>query len=155
MALPGRSLVLTVSKDFCFCLHSSDAKFSTFDYFPCILECNENNQILKISHHKNVNKRKNRLTPVKLESERLGKKIIALREGLGRGVSIERYEEATTTCLSMTSFFSFSFSALFSYFAGHDWLKWERQNCQEDRYKIAIFIDLIFLLFWLWWVYTS
>ena len=106
VALPGRSLVLTVSKDFCFCLHSSDAKFSTFDHFPSNLECKENNQILKISHHKNVNKRKNRLTPVKLESERLGKKIIALREGLGRGVSIERYEEATTY-LSINDFFFF------------------------------------------------
>ena len=31
-----------------------------------ILECKETDQIFKISHVKNVNKRKNRLTPVKL-----------------------------------------------------------------------------------------
>ena len=32
-------LILLVSNDFCFCLRSSDAKFSAFVPFPCTLEC--------------------------------------------------------------------------------------------------------------------
>ena len=32
-------LFLPVWDNFCFCLHSCDQKFSTFDRFPCILEC--------------------------------------------------------------------------------------------------------------------
>ena len=32
-------LILPVSDDFSFCLHSCDQKFSAFDNFPCILEC--------------------------------------------------------------------------------------------------------------------
>ena len=38
------------------------------------LECNENVQMLKNPVVKNVNKSKNRLTPVKLESKKLDKK---------------------------------------------------------------------------------
>ena len=41
------------------------------------LECIECDQKLRISHVKNVNKRKNRLTPVKLESKKQHKKIAA------------------------------------------------------------------------------
>ena len=50
-------------------LGSKETKSST-------LECKENDQILKISHHKNVNKRKNRLKPVKLESKNQDQKSI-------------------------------------------------------------------------------
>ena len=48
------------------------------------LECKENSQILNISDHKNVNKRKNRLTPLKLCSKKHHKKVMALREGTRR-----------------------------------------------------------------------
>ena len=44
----------------------------------------------KNSDVKNVNKRKNRLILVKLESKKQDKKVIARREGLGREVSIDR-----------------------------------------------------------------
>ena len=47
------------------------------------LECKENDQIFKISHVKNVNKRKNRLTPLKLERKKQDKKVLASREGSG------------------------------------------------------------------------
>ena len=40
-------------------------------------------QMPKISYDKNVNKRKNRHTPVKLESKKQGKKVIFRREGSG------------------------------------------------------------------------
>ena len=46
-------------------------------------------QMSKISHIKNVNKRKNRLTPVKLEKKKQGKKVITRQEGLGWEVPIE------------------------------------------------------------------
>ena len=46
--------------------------------------------MLRISYHKNVNKSKNRLTSLKLESKKHDKILIAVREGLGWGVSIER-----------------------------------------------------------------
>ena len=39
-----------------------------------ILECKENDQMLKNPDMKNVNKRKNSLTPVKLESKKQDKK---------------------------------------------------------------------------------
>ena len=48
------------------------------------------NEMLRISDVKNVNKRKNRLTPVKLESKKQDKKVLASREGSGWEVSIER-----------------------------------------------------------------
>ena len=47
------------------------------------LECKENDQKLTISDVKNVNKIKNRLTPVKLESKKEDKKAMAKREGQG------------------------------------------------------------------------
>ena len=40
------------------------------------LECKENDQMLRISDHKNVNKSKYRLSPAKLESKKQDKKII-------------------------------------------------------------------------------
>ena len=49
-----------------------------------LLECKENDQIFKISRVKNVNKRKNRLTPVRLESEKQDKKVLASWEGSRR-----------------------------------------------------------------------
>ena len=45
------------------------------------LQCKENDQMLKNSDVKNVNKSKNRLTPVKLESKKQDKKVLASREG--------------------------------------------------------------------------
>ena len=47
------------------------------------LECKKQLRKSKISHVKNVNKRKYRLTPVKLESKKQDKKVTAKREGLG------------------------------------------------------------------------
>ena len=80
--------------------------------------------MLRISDHKNVNKRKNRLTPLKLESKKHDKKVLAsknvsknpltpaklkskkqdkkiigLREGSGWGVSSERPGTATSVDL--------------------------------------------------------
>ena len=51
-------------------LESKETKKST-------LECKENSQMLKIQDHKNVNKSKNRLTPLKLYSKKHKKKIMA------------------------------------------------------------------------------
>ena len=45
--------------------------------------------MLKISDVKNVNKRKNRLTPVKLESKKQDKKLLASRVGSGWDVPNE------------------------------------------------------------------
>ena len=42
----------------------------------------------KIPHHKNINKRKNRLTPVKLESKKQDKKVLASRERTSTDPSI-------------------------------------------------------------------
>ena len=53
------------------------------------LECKENDQMLKISDHKNVNKSKNRLTPAKLESKKHDTKALTSREGSGSDVPIE------------------------------------------------------------------
>ena len=50
------------------------------------LECKENGQMLKTPDVKNVNKRKNRLTPVKLESKNQHKKAFASPEGSGRKI---------------------------------------------------------------------
>ena len=47
------------------------------------LECKENDQIFEISHVKNVNKRKNRLAPVKLKSKKQDKKVMDSRKGSG------------------------------------------------------------------------
>ena len=44
----------------------------------------------------NNNKKKIPLTPVKLESKKQDKKVLASRVESGRDVSIERYEEATS-----------------------------------------------------------
>ena len=55
-----------------------------------------NSSNLQISHEKNANKRKNPLTPVKLESKKQDKKVLAMQEGSGWEVSIERQEEATS-----------------------------------------------------------
>ena len=60
------------------------------------LECKKQVQKSKISHHKNVNKRKICLAPVKLESKKHDKKIIALQVGLGRGVSSMHRGRATS-----------------------------------------------------------
>ena len=54
------------------------------------VECKKQVQKLKISDVKNVNKRKNRLTPVKLESKKEDKKKIAPRMRSGWLVSIDR-----------------------------------------------------------------
>ena len=51
------------------------------------LEWKENGQKSINSHHKNVNKSKNRLTPLKLGSKKHDKKVMALREGSGMGLS--------------------------------------------------------------------
>ena len=60
------------------------------------LECKEKGQILKISHHKNVNKGKNHCTPVKLESKKNDKKIIDPgRDRVGKFPAIVK-EEATS-----------------------------------------------------------
>ena len=59
------------------------------------LECKENYKILRISEVKNVNKRKNRLTPAKLESRKQDKKVLASRVGLGWEVSNEHQGRAT------------------------------------------------------------
>ena len=48
---------------------------------------------MKISHVKNVNKRKNRFTSVNLESKKQDKKVL---EGLGRAVPIDRLGRATS-----------------------------------------------------------
>ena len=53
-------------------LENKETKYST-------RECKKNDQMLRISDIKNVNKRKNRLTPVKLESKKRDKKILASR----------------------------------------------------------------------------
>ena len=50
------------------------------------LECKENDQILKNSDYKNVNKRKNRLTLLKLESKKHDKKTLAPRKVLGGAI---------------------------------------------------------------------
>ena len=55
---------------------SKETKIST-------LECKENDQIFKISHDKNVNKRKNPLKPVKFKSKKQDKKLLASLEGTG------------------------------------------------------------------------
>ena len=55
-------------------LESKEKKTST-------LEFKETVQIFKISRVKNVNKSKNRLTPVKVEGEKHDKKVFASREG--------------------------------------------------------------------------
>ena len=47
------------------------------------LECKENDQMLRISDVKNVNKRKNRLAPVKLESKKQHKKVLPSQAGSG------------------------------------------------------------------------
>ena len=52
-----------------FTLERKDTENST-------LECKENGQISNISDHKNVNKRKNRLTPLKLCSKKHDKKLM-------------------------------------------------------------------------------
>ena len=54
------------------------------------LECKENDQTLRISDHKNVNKSKNPLTPAKLENKKQDKKSIGLAGRFGRGDPIER-----------------------------------------------------------------
>ena len=41
--------------------------------------------MLRISHHKNVNKRENSLIPLKLESQKQGKKNTRLAGGFGTG----------------------------------------------------------------------
>ena len=48
------------------------------------LECKENDQKLRISHVKNVNKSKNRLTPVKLETKNNIKKLSSGGRDKGR-----------------------------------------------------------------------
>ena len=64
------------------------------------LECKEKVQKLRISHVKNVNKRKNRLPPVKLESKKQDKKVMAEREGLGgKFPSIYRKKPRPTTII--------------------------------------------------------
>ena len=45
------------------------------------LECKGNDQMLRILEVKNVNKSKDRLTPVKLESKKQDKKVLVSREG--------------------------------------------------------------------------
>ena len=52
--------------------------------------------MLRISAHKNVNKTKNRVRPLKLESKNQHKKIIALRVGSGWGISSECRGRATS-----------------------------------------------------------
>ena len=49
--------------------------------------------MLRISHHKNVNKSENRLTPFKLYNKKHNKKVRASREGLGWGDPVGRPEE--------------------------------------------------------------
>ena len=63
------------------------------------LKCKENDQLLRISDVKDVNKRKNCLTPVKLESKKQDKKVLASREGLGWEVSNEGRGRATSHLL--------------------------------------------------------
>ena len=48
------------------------------------LECKENYKMLGILDVKNVNKRKNRLTPAKLESKKQDKKVCASLVGSGQ-----------------------------------------------------------------------
>ena len=48
------------------------------------LECKENTQKLNNSNVKNVNKKKNPLTPAKLDSKKQDKKIMDSQEGSGR-----------------------------------------------------------------------
>ena len=55
--------------------------------------------MLRIPKVKNVDKRKNRLTPVKLESKKQDKKVLASRVGPGWDVPNERQEEATSHLL--------------------------------------------------------
>ena len=50
------------------------------------LECKENSQIWKIPHHKNVNNSKNHCSPVKLESKKNYKKVLASRDGSGGAI---------------------------------------------------------------------
>ena len=59
------------------------------------LEWKEIDQMLRISDHKNVNKRKNPLTPAKLETKKQDKKIKDLWEGSGGGDPIDRLRRAT------------------------------------------------------------
>ena len=72
---------------------SKETKIST-------LECKENDQIFKIFHVKNVNKRENRLTPVKLESRKQDKKVLASREGSSRKFPLNnRKKPRPLTCV--------------------------------------------------------
>ena len=68
-----------------------------------MLECKKQIQLSKISDHKNVNKRKNRLTPAKLESKKQDKKNNRPGEGSGWEAAIVRQEEATSHLVSLTS----------------------------------------------------
>ena len=74
------------------CLESTETINST-------LECKQMDQIFKIFHVKNVNKRKNRLTPVKLESKKQHKKVLASREGSnGKCPSTDRKKPRPRLC---------------------------------------------------------
>ena len=117
-------IIWVVWVDFCFWLRSCDQKYSKFNHFPCILqclfflvfdcskcvcgggrsvtstlECKKSVQMLRISDHKNVKKKKNHLTPLKLYSKKQDEKVIALREGSGRVDPIERLGRATSHLL--------------------------------------------------------
>ena len=64
-----------------------------------ILECKENGQMLRILDHKNVNKSKNRLAPLKLYSKKHHKKVMVLQEGLGWGDPFDRLGRALSHLL--------------------------------------------------------
>ena len=68
------------------------------------LECKENGQKWQISHHKNVNKSKNRLTPLKLYSKNRDKNIMDLRDGSGGAIQSDVQEEPRLVTLELTLF---------------------------------------------------
>ena len=70
-------------------LENKETKTST-------VECKKQVEKSKILHVKNVNKRKNRLTPVKLESKKQDKKVVAERERLGWEVPIDPQDLANS-----------------------------------------------------------
>ena len=85
-----------------FCLRNLTLFFVYINHYPPPLhtlerkctktgtvECIESDQKSKISPVKNWNKRKNRLTPVKLQCKKQDEKMIAQWEGFGREVPID------------------------------------------------------------------
>ena len=86
-------------------LESKETKNST-------VQCKENNQKLIIPDMKNVNKSENHCSPVKLESKKQDKKVLALRVGLGWEVSDEEPRpkpKISLTCFTVIRIFTIAY----------------------------------------------